>query len=222
MFDKGGYKVQELSRREREKLSRRNEILQAARKVFSSKDYASATLDDIATVAELSKGTIYLYFQNKADLFLSTFEMGMEQVASVIMDAISDNKDDPISGVKDIIQRELLLFEENMDLFKIVTSESAHFDLHSEMGRNNDFKKRMIKEISQSIIALTDYIQNGIDMGLFKKVSPKDAASALLSIIRGFSFDWIMGLEEGSPRDKTEIIITIFLDGLRQKDCVTN
>jgi len=214
--------VQELSRREREKLSRRNEILQAARKVFASKDYASATLDDVATVAELSKGTIYLYFQNKADLFLSTFEMGMEQVASIVMDAISDNKDDPISGIKDMIQRELLFFEENIDLFKIVASESAHFELQSEIGRNCDFKKRMMKEISQSIKVLADYIQNGIDMGLFKKVNPKDAASALLSIMRGFSFDWVMGLEEGSPRDKAEIIITIFLDGLRQEDCVTN
>jgi AcrR family transcriptional regulator len=214
--------VQELSRREREKLSRRNEILQAARKVFASKDYASATLDDVATVAELSKGTIYLYFQNKADLFLSTFEIGMEQVASIVMDAISDNKGDPISGIKDIIQRELLLFEENIDLLKIVTSESAHFELHSEIGRNCDFKKRIMKEVSQSITALADYIQNGIDTGLFKKVNPKDAASALLSIIRGFSFDWVMGLEEGSPRDKAEIIITIFLDGLRQEDCVTN
>jgi len=79
-----------------------------------------------------------------------------------------------------------------------------------------------MKEVSQSITALADYIQNGIDTGLFKKVNPKDAASALLSIIRGFSFDWVMGLEEGSPRDKAEIIITIFLDGLRQEDCVTN
>ncbi|MGB9595247.1 MAG: TetR/AcrR family transcriptional regulator, partial [Candidatus Poribacteria bacterium] len=72
--------MQELSRREREKLNRRNEILQAARKVFASKDYSSATIDDIAAEAELSKGTIYLYFNSKADLFLSTFEMGMEQI----------------------------------------------------------------------------------------------------------------------------------------------
>lgn len=216
--------MQELSRREREKLSRRNEILQAARKVFSSKDYASATLDDVANVAELSKGTIYLYFQNKVDLFLSTFEMGMEQVASIIMDAISDNKDDPISGIKDIIQRELLFFEENIDLFKILASESAMIELHSEIGRNLDFKQRIMGTMLQSIAALADFIQYGIDLGILREVNPRDAALALMGMVREFSFRWIMGMgsEEGNLKDKAEIIITIFLDGVRQRDCVTN
>ena len=216
--------MQELSRREREKLSRRNEILLAARKVFSSKDYASATLDDVATVAELSKGTIYLYFQNKVDLFLSTFEMGMEQVASIIMDAISDNKDDPISGIKDIIQRELLFFEENIDLFKILASESAMIELHSEIGRNLDFKQRIMGTMLQSITALADFIQYGIDLGILGEVNPRDAALALMGMVREFSFRWIMGMgsEEGNLKDKAEIIITIFLDGVRQRDCVTN
>lgn len=216
--------MQELSRREREKLSRRNEILQAARKVFSSKDYASATLDDVANVAELSKGTIYLYFQNKVDLFLSTFEMGMEQVASIIMDAISDNKDDPISGIKDIIQRELLFFEENIDLFKILASESAMIELHSEIGRNLDFKQRIMGTMLQSIAALADFIQYGIDLGILREVNPRDAALALMGMVREFSFRWIMGMgsEEGNLKDKAEIIITIFLDGVRQRDYVTN
>lgn len=216
--------MQELSRREREKLNRHNDILQAARKVFASKDYASATLDDVATVAELSKGTIYLYFQNKADLFLSTFEMGMEQVASIVMDAISDNKDDPISGIKDMVQRNLLFCEENIDLFKIVSSESAMIELHSEIERNLDFKQRIMGTMLQSITALADFIQYGIDLGILRKVNPRDAALALLGMVREFSFRWVMGMgsEEGNLRDKAEIIITIFLDGVRQEDCVTN
>jgi len=214
--------MQELSRREREKLSRRNEILQAARKVFASKDYATATMEDVATAAELSKGTIYLYFQNKADLFLSTFEMGVEQFASIIMEAISANKDDPIAGIKDMVQCELLLCEENIDLFKIVASESAHFEILSEIERNGNFKQRIIGTMSQSITVLADFIQYGIGKGMIKKVNPKDAASALLAMVREFAFRWIMESEEGRLRDKADIIITIFLDGLRQKDHIVD
>jgi AcrR family transcriptional regulator len=210
--------MQELSRREREKLSRRNEILQAARKVFASKDYAAATVDDVAAVAELSKGTIYLYFQNKADLFLSTFEMGMEQIASIVMDAISANKDDPIAGIKNMVERQLLFLEENIDLFKIVASERAHF----EIGKNCDFKQRIKRTMSQSLTALADYIQYGIDMGMIRKVNPRDAAIALSSMVREFAFRWIMESEEGRLRDKADIINTIFLDGLRQKDHIVD
>jgi TetR/AcrR family transcriptional regulator len=57
-----------LERKEREKLQRRNDIVDAAEQVFFNKGIDSATMDDIAEVAELSKGTLYLYFKNKDEL----------------------------------------------------------------------------------------------------------------------------------------------------------
>lgn len=55
-------------RKEREKQQRRDEIVTAAEHVFFSKGFDSATMDDIAEKAELSKGTLYLYFKSKEDL----------------------------------------------------------------------------------------------------------------------------------------------------------
>jgi AcrR family transcriptional regulator len=55
-------------RKEREKLQRRNDIIDAAEKVFFSKGIELATMDDIAHAAEYSKGTLYLYFRNKEEL----------------------------------------------------------------------------------------------------------------------------------------------------------
>lgn len=52
-------------RKEREKQQRREEIIKAAEKVFLSLGLDGATMDDIAAEAELSKGTLYLYFKNK-------------------------------------------------------------------------------------------------------------------------------------------------------------
>lgn len=46
-------------------LARRNEILDAATKVFSEKGFHAATLDDIAETAEISKGSIYIHFDSK-------------------------------------------------------------------------------------------------------------------------------------------------------------
>jgi AcrR family transcriptional regulator len=56
-------------RKEREKQQRKQEIIQAAEKVFYSMGVDQATMDDIAAKAELSKGTLYLYFRSKEDLF---------------------------------------------------------------------------------------------------------------------------------------------------------
>ena len=52
-------------RKEREKLQRREDIIDAAEKVFFKKDLDSATMDDVANEAELSKGTLYIYFKSK-------------------------------------------------------------------------------------------------------------------------------------------------------------
>jgi len=56
-------------RREREKGLRRETILDAAEKLIFSKGIEQTTMEEVAEVAEISKGTIYLYFKNKDDLF---------------------------------------------------------------------------------------------------------------------------------------------------------
>jgi len=58
-------------RKEREKQQRKEEIIQAAEKVFFSRGFEKSTMDDIAEEAELSKGTLYLYFKSKEDLHMS-------------------------------------------------------------------------------------------------------------------------------------------------------
>lgn len=59
----------QLSRKARERLYKRQEIVNAAREVFASRGFTSATLDEIAERAEFGKGTLYSYFESKDELF---------------------------------------------------------------------------------------------------------------------------------------------------------
>jgi AcrR family transcriptional regulator len=58
-------------RKVREKERRRQQIIVAAKKIFTEKGFNKATMDDIANEAELSPGTLYLYFKNKEELYAS-------------------------------------------------------------------------------------------------------------------------------------------------------
>jgi AcrR family transcriptional regulator len=58
-----------LERRERERVQRWESILDAAERVFFSKGVREATMDEVAEAAELSKGTIYLYFKSKQEIY---------------------------------------------------------------------------------------------------------------------------------------------------------
>ncbi|HNS25752.1 MAG TPA: helix-turn-helix domain-containing protein, partial [Methanobacteriaceae archaeon] len=59
------------SRREREKQKRRQDIINAAEKIFFAKGYDSVTMDEIAREAEINKALIYYYFKNKEALFFA-------------------------------------------------------------------------------------------------------------------------------------------------------
>lgn len=61
--------IQERKKRERER--RRQQIIVAAKRVFSEKGFSKSTMEDIAREAELSPGTLYLYFKNKDELYAS-------------------------------------------------------------------------------------------------------------------------------------------------------
>jgi AcrR family transcriptional regulator len=72
-------------RKERERERRRQDIMVAARRVFSTKGYEKATMEDIAREVELSPGTLYLYFKNKDDLYAS-LNLRVLQFLSVKLD----------------------------------------------------------------------------------------------------------------------------------------
>jgi TetR/AcrR family transcriptional regulator len=67
-------------RKEREKVHRKEEILDGAQSIFFEKGLMSTTMDDIAEAAELSKGTLYLYYKSKEDLYLAVMMRGLESL----------------------------------------------------------------------------------------------------------------------------------------------
>ena len=81
-----------VSRKEREKLARKEAIMDKAKKIFFEKGFQTTTMDQIAKAAELSKGTLYLYFPTKEELYVSILLEGIE--------LLHDNFKKAIRGVK--------------------------------------------------------------------------------------------------------------------------
>jgi AcrR family transcriptional regulator len=77
------------TRRQREKAERRVAILEAAARVFATKGFAVATMEEVAAEAELSKGTLYLYFRSKDDLFLELSAQIMGAIVEVFEKAVA-------------------------------------------------------------------------------------------------------------------------------------
>jgi len=87
-----------ISRRQREKLQRRNDILNAAERKFFAKDYDDVSMDEIARELELSKPTLYLYFRNKESLFFAVVLRGI----AVMRDAFENAVESSQTGIEKI------------------------------------------------------------------------------------------------------------------------
>ncbi|MFZ5940624.1 MAG: TetR/AcrR family transcriptional regulator [Bacteroidota bacterium] len=74
-------------RKEREKVKRRKTIISAAEKIFFAEKGESGTMDDVAEMVELSKGTLYLYFRNKDHLLYGIAGKGVEILARYLKKA---------------------------------------------------------------------------------------------------------------------------------------
>lgn len=79
-------------RKIREKELRRKEILKAAEKLFSGKKGMDATMDDLAELTELGKGTLYLYFPNKESILQALAEKGINLLRKRLSRVLDDTK----------------------------------------------------------------------------------------------------------------------------------
>ena len=68
---------------------RQSEIITAARKVFAEKGYIDATVDEIAAVAALAKGTIYLYFESKEQIYNAVLANDLETLRRLTIEKIA-------------------------------------------------------------------------------------------------------------------------------------
>lgn len=103
--------------------TRRNQILDAATKVFAEKGFHPTTIKDIAREAGLADGTIYIYFENKPALLLGIMDR-LTTAALQDVDTTSLAGMDLHEFIRTYIQHPLTVFESsNFELFKVVVSE---------------------------------------------------------------------------------------------------
>jgi AcrR family transcriptional regulator len=92
-----------LSRKERERLNRKKEIMDAAAKLFSEKGFSHTTLEEIAAKAEFGTGTIYNYFQSKEDILKSILDFLFDE-SNELVEICAQKTGDFISFFKMYVQ----------------------------------------------------------------------------------------------------------------------
>lgn len=197
--------------KERETLWRRQEVLVAARKVFTKKGFHRSTMDDIAAAIGISKGAVYLYFPSKERLFMAIIEQGLKERTEMLKDIIS-KKNDCLSKIKEYLDRAFNFVESNRDLvqmFMMLERDLVCSDLHKNLH------EQAIKEMERSIEYLTAIIRQGVKEGLLKKIDPVTMALGLSGVTQMFVMRAIFNKTTKSHEKEKSFILEAFLEGVK-------
>jgi AcrR family transcriptional regulator len=172
--------IQERKQRERER--RRQQIIVAAKRVFSERGFSKTTMEDIAREAELSPGTLYLYFKNKDELYAS-LSLRILQYMNIRIEDVKKEKDSEpaqkIASIKealyDVYQFDPMIL---INMFHLQSSEtlknisSPLLDNISELSRN-------------SLQALADIFKESSDRNTVLTRQPTAVADIVWSLFTG-------------------------------------
>ena len=117
------------TRREREKVQRRDDLLRAAKKVFFKKGLHNATIDDVAAEAEVGKGTVYLYFDTKETILAHLLLEGLEELVTILETAYApDQKLAARTRLRRIANAYLEFFQTNPEYYRLMMAfDRGHF-----------------------------------------------------------------------------------------------
>lgn len=201
---------QKLSRKRKEYLTRRADILSAAEKVFAAKGFYGSSMDEIARRAEFGTGSLYKYFKGKKDLYFSLIDEKVGEITSLVRAELGKDLS-PMDKIELVLRLQLDFMQRNRDFFKIYISERNRF----EWTIKDDLGKGVHEKFLAYIGDLEEVMRDGIEKGQFKEMDPRDMAHAFVGIVNSFMFEWIMSPGAYSLVSKAPIIMDIFFDGVQ-------
>lgn len=179
-------------------------ILDAASRVFLSREFHDVLVDDIAASAGTGKGTIYRYFSTKEELYFVSVLHGLDGLHAALSRELAE-KETLESRLAAIATQTLQFAWNQRDLVTLLHRDERLFS-----KRKTEFEERRQKIVS--LVARS--IEEGMREGEVREVNPMTGAEVFLGMLRGLNM-W------RRPTDTLEqlvsIAIDVFLNGVARR-----
>ena len=159
------------------KKNKREKILKAAISSFAQKGYHDTSISKIINKAGIARGTFYLYFENKRQIFDSILENLIVEIDRCIKKIeIGKERQNPLEQLRDNLRRIFTLFVENPELSRILLRHAAGLDKESDQ-KITEFYNNIADKIG-------DALKLGIKMELIRDCNPRITSFLILGSIK--------------------------------------
>jgi len=201
-----------ISRRERQKIAQRNEMLAAALELFSEKGYHNVSMHEIAAKAEFAIGTLYKFFSNKEDLYKALILELSDRFHASLSKAI-ESPGNEIEKLRRYVQAKGEVFRDKATTIRLYFAETRGASFNIMAGLDQDIRDRR-ERFLEHIAAI---FESGIRSGRFHPIAePYILAVTLDSLCNAFLFLWLENPEKHSYPEDPDAILNILYKGLSE------
>jgi len=202
--------VRKFSRREREKLRQRQEILDVALRLFSEKGYHNVSMHEIGTEAEFAIGTLYKFFRNKEDLYQALISQLSDRFHGALMEVIESNTAE-IEKLRAYVRVKGELYRSNVAAIRLYFAETRGTSFSVLAGLDRKIRERY----GTVLRSLASVFERGMNRKRFRRVAaPFHLAIALDSMANAFLFHWLEDPQRYPYPEEPDTILNILLKGL--------
>jgi AcrR family transcriptional regulator len=184
---------------------RKKQIMEKAKELFAKKGYHPVTVDEIAQSCDVAKGTLYLYFNSKADLFIEIFVTAHKEILEHVSEIINSGK-----GFEEVVSEIFDYFE------KFIRGEGffSRFGKVQKGMRGVNIPIECMQKINESVAEMIESMEDeavNIIKGYLpaSKLNLKDVYEIIVSLI--------LAIEESESETIKNTALSVLLDGVRKE-----
>ena len=189
--------------------STKNQILEAALRVFVKSGFSKTTMDDIVNESGLSKGAIYHHYGSKKELFLALIDYWENYFFKKIINKdLTNNNPDEL--LRDITLDVIKAFKSSKHIFL------AELEFWSLSNHDLDVRKRTTELYSKLIVLFRNIISKGVNSGLYKNIDLDVAALSVMTSLQGVIWFSIFEKSEISAEKYLNDVIEFIIHGFKK------
>ncbi len=175
-----------LSRRERERSMHRQQMLEAAERVFVRDGYRGATIERTAQEADFAVGTLYNFFKSKEELFGEVITKLASEVLALLEEKVF-NEADPLAALEALIDVRLTFPLKHRGFARVFfeAAPGAAVDLSSSLP---DGCRELYDRYVRSVVGI---LESGMRSGVFRAEDPLYVTLCLEGVFRNLGVYWI-------------------------------
>jgi AcrR family transcriptional regulator len=189
---------------------RRDQILTAAHGVFATRGFKESTVGDIADAAGIAKGTLYLYFKSKDEIYWAALNRGLDELHALTRAAL-DRAAHPREKLQAFIETKVRFFDEDREFFSIYFAEFGNVSPHHVPAQ-----KQFLRRYMEQVELLDRTLQQAASAGTVRASVLNGLGFSVLALTASVIARRLRGWSHGSLEEDVNAAVDLLWKGLAE------